>query len=112
MRAGIRAAVVLGTVAALAGAAAPAAGGTISTVRVRARDNFFVPKTITVERGTRVRWVNRGDNTHTTTSKAGLWDKPLPPGGSASRVFRKTGTFRYICSIHVDEGMRGRVVVV
>lgn len=112
MRSGLRAIVVLGTAAALAGAAAPAESGTRPTVRVRARDNFFKPKTITVERGTRIRWVNRGTNTHTTTSKTGLWDKTLPPGGSARHVFRRTGVFRYICSIHVDQGMRGKVVVV
>lgn len=112
MRARTKAIVVVATVAALAGAASPAAGGTIPTVRVRARDNFFMPKTITVERGTRVRWVNRGDNTHTTTSKTGLWDKTLPPEGSAGHVFRRTGVFRYICSFHFAEGMRGKVVVV
>lgn len=89
--------------------ASPAAG---VTARVRARDNFFRPRTITVERGTRVRWVNRGSNPHTTTSTKGLWDKDIPVGGSASRVFRRRGTFRYICTIHEDLGMRGRVVVV
>lgn len=99
-------------VATLAASAAPAAGGATPTARVKARDNVFNPRTITVERGTRVRWVNRGVNPHTTTSKNGLWNKDIPVDGSASKVFRKTGTFRYICSIHVDQGMRGRVVVV
>jgi len=65
-----------------------------------------------VERGTRVRWVNRGSNPHTTTSTKGLWDKDIPVGGAASRVFKKRGTFRYICTIHADQGMRGKVVVV
>jgi plastocyanin len=91
--------------------AVPATGEAILTARVRARDNFFQPRTITIERMTRVRWVSRGDNPHTTTSKTGLWDKDIPPGGSASRVFRKRGTFRYICTIHVDEGMRGKIIV-
>ena len=89
--------------------ASPATG---ATTRVRAKDNFFRPRTITVERGTRVKWVNRGSNPHTTTSTKGLWDKDLPVGGSASRVFRKVGTFRYVCTIHEDLGMRGKVVVV
>ena len=113
MRGRIRAAAVTAIAAAtLAGGTGPAAGGTVATASVKARDNFFAPKTITVQRGTRVRWVNRGDNSHTTTSRTGLWDKPLPPGGSASRVFRRAGVFRYICSIHFSEGMRGKVVVV
>ena len=67
---------------------------------------------ITVERGTRVRWVSRGDNPHTTTSTKGLWDKDIPVGGAASRVFKKRGTFRYVRTIHQDLGMRGKVVVV
>jgi plastocyanin len=90
----------------------PAAPASAVTVRVRANDNFFRPRTITVERGTRVRWVNKGGNPHTTTSTKGLWDKDIPVGGAATRVFRKRGTFRYTCTIHVDQGMRGRVVVV
>jgi plastocyanin len=88
-------------------AASPA---TAATVRVRANDNFFGPRKITVEKGTRVRWVNRGSNPHTTTGKS--WDKDIPVGGSASRVFKRRGTFRYVCTIHVDLGMRGKVVVV
>ena len=87
----------------------PAAG---AAARGRANDNFFRPRTITVERGTRVRSVNRGSNPHTTTSTKGLWDKDIPVGGAASRVFRKVGTFRYDCTIHEDLGMRGKVVVV
>jgi plastocyanin len=103
------AAVSVVTVASLVPWATPAAG---AAARVKANDNFFGPRKITVERGTRVRWVNRGSNPHTTTSKSGLWDKDIPVGGAASRVFKKRGTFRYICTIHADQGMRGKVVVV
>ncbi|HXF35838.1 MAG TPA: cupredoxin domain-containing protein [Actinomycetota bacterium] len=93
----------------------PAAGrsvrGAATTVRVRIRDNVFRPRRITIQRGTRVRWVNRGNNPHTTTSNRGLWDSGiLSPGESFTRRFRRTGTFRYHCEIHV--GMTGRVVVV
>jgi len=98
-------------VATLGGPATPAASGAIPTEVVKAKDNFFQPRTITIERNTRVRWVSRGDNPHTTTSKTGLWDKDIPVGDSASKVFRKVGTFKYICSIHVDLGMRGKVIV-
>jgi plastocyanin len=82
--------------------------------RVRMRDNFFMPRRITVEKGSRVRWVNGGSNPHTTTATNGSWDSgTIDPGDPAfSRRFRKRGTFRYNCSIHVDQGMRGKVVVV
>lgn len=103
------AAVSVVTVASLVPWATPAAG---AGARVKAKDNFFGPRTITVERGTRIRWVNRGSNPHTTTSTKGLWDKDIPVGGAASRVFKKRGTFRYVCTIHADLGMRGKVVVV
>jgi plastocyanin len=101
------AAVSVVTVASLVPWATPAAG---AAARGKANDNFFGPRTITVERGTRVRWVNRGSNPHTTTGKK--WDKDIPVGGAASRVFKKRGTFKYVCTIHVDQGMRGKVVVV
>ena len=92
------------------GAAGRAVRGATTTVRVRMRDNVFRPRSITIQRGTRVRWVNRGDNPHTTTSNRGLWDSGiLSPGDSFSRRFRRTGTFRYHCEVHV--GMTGRVVV-
>ena len=95
--------------------AAPAADrtpdrGAIPTVRIRMRDNAFRPRSVTIQRGTRVRWVNRGSNPHTTTSDAGLWDSGiLSPGDSFSRRFRRVGTFRYHCEIHV--GMTARIVV-
>lgn len=80
--------------------------------RVRIIDegpNRFAPGTLTVDRGTRVRWVNRGSMTHTTTSDAGLWNRQLSPGGAFSRAFRRRGTFEYHCSIH--PGMTATIVV-
>jgi plastocyanin len=83
---------------------------TATTARVRIVDFAFRPKAITVSKGTRVRWVNRGATTHTSTSNSGLWNSGnIAPGDSFSRVFRRAGTFRYHCSIHPS--MTGRVVV-
>jgi plastocyanin len=93
--------------------AVPSASAAVDVSKVRMKDNFFMPRRIRVEKGTRVKWVNRGSNPHTTTSSSGAWDSgTLNPGESFSRRFRKRGRFRYICSIHVDQGMRGKVVVV
>jgi plastocyanin len=78
--------------------------------RVRIVDFAFRPRTLQISRGTRVRWVNRGSVAHTTTSDRDLWDSGrLAPGDSFSRVFRRSGTFRYHCSIH--SSMTGRIVV-
>jgi plastocyanin len=91
----------------------PLPSSAVEVAKVRMKDNFFMPRRITVEKGTRVRWVNRGTNPHTTTSATGLWDsQTLDPGEAFSRRFGRRGAFRYVCSIHVDEGMRGKVVVV
>ena len=95
---------------------APAAGargdlvtGTTPRVRVRIVDNNFRPASISIERGTVVKWRNRGDNTHTTTSDDGLWDRTLSPGESFKRKFRRRGTFSYHCSIHSN--MLGTITV-
>ena len=70
-------------------------------VRVRIIDNRFRPRSITIDRGTRVRWVNRGSNPHTSTSNTGIWDSgTLSPGEGFTRRFGRRGTFRYHCEIH------------
>ena len=83
---------------------------TAAVTRVKIKDDLFRPKKVTVQKGDRVKWVNRGDDTHTTTSTQGLWDARLAPGETFKRKFRQKGTFRYMCTIH--DGMKGRVVVV
>ena len=77
---------------ALAGGDDPTPAGASASQRVKIVDDRFRPGTITIARGTVVKWVNRGDNRHTTTSSTGLWDSgrfgsrgvvpaPVPPGG-------------------------------
>jgi plastocyanin len=78
-------------------------------VRVRVIDFAFRPRTLTIARGTVVRWVNRGDVTHTTTSNTGLWNQRLAPGETFRRRFRRMGTFAYHCTIHPQ--MTARVIV-
>ncbi len=73
------------------------------------KDNYFSPKTITIPKGTRIRWVNRGEVPHTTTSTRGLWDRTLAPGETYTRTFKRAGTFRYYCVFH--SGMTGKIIV-
>jgi plastocyanin len=81
-----------------------------TVVTVKMRDNVFRPGTITVLKGTRVRWVNRGSAPHTSTSRTGMWNSGIMTSGDVfSRVFKRAGTFRYVCTLHPT--MRGRVVV-
>lgn len=79
-----------------------------SRARVRIVDNRFRPASITVARGTRVRWVNRGDNNHTSTGNG--WNSGnISPGDAFTRRFRRRGTFSYHCQIHAT--MMGTVTV-
>lgn len=78
----------------------------------------FMPKSLTVKRGTTVRVVNRDSMRHTMTSVAKskngnpLFSTPLPP--HTTTVVRPVshlaaGTYRFYCSIHPN--MKGTLVV-
>ncbi len=84
--------------------------GATQVVRVRIVDRAFRPRSLTIDRGTVVRWVNQGAKNHTTTSTTGAWDSgTLSPGDTFRRRFRRTGTFRYHCTIHTE--MTGTITV-
>jgi plastocyanin len=109
----IRAGLILVLLAPTLVAWEPSAGTALAATaraRVKIVDFAFRPKTLSVAKGTRVKWVNRGNVTHTTTSNKGLWNSgKLAPGDTFSRVFKKAGTFKYHCSIHPS--MVGKIVV-
>jgi plastocyanin len=78
--------------------------------RVKIVDFAFKPGTLTIAKGTRVKWTNKGAVTHTSTSNKGVWDSgSIAPGDSFSRVFKKAGTFKYHCTIHPT--MTAKIVV-
>jgi len=82
----------------------------VTVERVRMIDNVYRPKKVTVVRGTRIRWVNRGLASHTATANSGAWDSGLVASGDTwARTFRKAGTFRYHCTLH--SAMTGVIVV-
>jgi plastocyanin len=78
--------------------------------RVKIVDFAFRPGTLTIARGTKVKWTNKGAVTHTSTSNKGVWDSgSIAPGDTFSRVFKKAGTFKYHCSI--PPTMTAKIVV-
>lgn len=87
----------------------PESAGTRVTKTIAMRDDLFSPKTVTVARGTTIKWVNRGESAHTTTARSGAWDRTLSSGQSYSRRFTRAGSFRYFCKFH--DGMVGKIVV-
>jgi plastocyanin len=90
-------------IAALLVAAAPAAA---ATRNVKVGDNYYVragsPPTVTVFKGTTVRWNWRGSRQHNVVAQSGpaSFQSELKRSGSYSRKMRRAGTYRIVCSIH------------
>ncbi len=113
--------VLLALVAALGAAQVNALGTDSKQVQMSGRtvsvkDNFFTPKNKRISRRSSIRWKWRGRNVHNVTftrvprgaSKRGAGNRTR---GTFRRSFRKRGTYRYVCTIHRAEGMRGTVKV-
>jgi plastocyanin len=95
-------------------ATAPAgAGQPIVTIHIR--DNFFDPGALDVARGTTVRWVNDGRNTHNVTpvDGHGFGSPDLRPGRSYVHTFSTAGSYAYYCTLHgtPTSGQRGALGV-
>ena len=117
-RARSRAGAVLAAAAAFTLVLALASPAQSATIRIRGSNAHWHPHSVTITRGTVVRWT-AVDRTHTVTSYAGHWSKDvtLSAGSSTRFRFRRTGTFKFYCTIHgsvtngVCSGMCGKVVV-
>lgn len=95
---------------------------------------MFDPRTITVQTGETVMWVNDAGDAHTVTaygdslpddapyfSSGGfpneaaardeLSEGLISNGGSYQVTFDKSGTYQYFCIPHEADGMKGTVVV-
>ena len=76
-------------------------GQPAATLTVNISDEAFEPKTVTVQPGTLVTWVNRGQHPHTVTFPDVNRDSgDLPPGGVFQAVFPTAGTYNYHCRHH------------
>ena len=71
----------------------------------------FKPAHITIQRGTKVRWINRDSTAHTATAnkKRSFDSGRLSPGQRYTHTFKRAGKQRYHCEIHPD--IRASVVV-
>jgi plastocyanin len=78
--------------------ALPASAATTVSVR----DDYFQPRLVSVAKGSRVVWVNRGSDPHTITTPA--WSVRLAPGQSYGRRIYRGWSYR--CRFH---DMRGRI---
>ena len=98
-------------VAALAVGVSPAAA---KTKNVKVGDDFFVRNsgtpTVTVSKGTTVKWNFRGDDAHNVVgSGPASFQSPVKSSGSYKRKMKKKGTYRIVCSIHSGMDMKLKV---
>ena len=83
--------------------------------QVSIRDDRFSPKNVNVSVGGTVTWTWEGANDHNVTFRkvpngASKRRARTRSSGHFTRSFSKRGTYRYVCTIHEDLGMRGTVV--
>jgi plastocyanin len=87
-------------------AAAPAAA---ATRNVKIGDDYFVRAgsvpSVTVSKGTTVRWNWRGSRQHNVVVRSGpvSFQSALKRSGSFRRKMRRRGTYKIVCSIHAPD---------
>jgi len=82
-----------------------------ASVRVHMAHNRFLPHRITVHLGQTVRWTNSDAVAHTVASQTlRVSSEAIGPGKTFTYRPRRTGSFRYFCTIHF--GQTGRLIVV
>jgi plastocyanin len=86
--------------------AAPAAA---ATKNVKIGDDYYVrsgnPPTVTVKKGTTVKWNWRGSRQHNVVVQSGprSFQSALKRSGSYSKKMKRAGTYKIICSIHAPD---------
>jgi plastocyanin len=106
----------LASLAALALASAGAVPALASSGATAARSHTvilkeirFHPGTLTIRRGDSVTWVWRDETEHNVTFHG--FHSHTQLRGTYTVRFNRKGTYNYHCTIHVEEGMRGKIVV-
>jgi len=107
-RKGLGTLLVLAAVAAALAPAVAFGGGGGHTVTLK--DLAFHPGTLNIDRGDSVTWVWRDGETEHNVTFHGFHSRTQAQGSYTVR-FARTGTFSYECTLHVAEGMRGKIVV-
>jgi plastocyanin len=101
-----------------AGAATAVAAGALAipalaaTTTVQVKDNKFAPRSITVKKGTTVKFVWKGKAPHNVTVTKGpaKFRSTTQVKGSYSKKLTKAGTYTLLCTIHAP-GMKMTVKV-
>jgi plastocyanin len=103
---------VAGVAAVVVAAGALAVPALAATKSVQVKDNKFVANSITVKKGTTVKWVWKGKAPHdvTVTKGPAKFKSKVQTSGSFSKKLTKKGTYSIVCTIHAP-GMKMTVKV-
>ena len=107
----------LSVLAAVAAVPALYAGSATSATRVNVGDNYFVRPsgvpTVTVSKGTKVRWVWTGRDPHNVKVASGpaRFGSSTMSSGSFSKKLRKRGKYTIICTVHGGSDQKMKLVV-
>ena len=73
-----------------------------ATKSVGVKDDFFTKKSLTVSKGTRVKWKWQGSAPHNVTVRKGpkKFRSSTKSSGTYSKKLRKRGTYRLVCTVH------------
>jgi plastocyanin len=76
-----------------------------ATKSVQVKDNKFVAKSITVKKGTTVKWVWKGSAPHdvSVTKGPAKFKSSVKTSGSFSKKLTKAGTYSIVCTIHAPD---------
>lgn len=96
--------------AALAGAGGVAGGRAAQSHAVTLKNTRFHPGTLSIRRGDSVTWLWRDGGVRHNVTGSGFHSRTQGQGSFTVR-FNRAGTFNYHCTIHVEEGMKGKIVV-
>ena len=81
-----------------------------ATKKVGVKGLTFTPKTLSVKKGTTVKWSWKTSGVpHNVTGKG--FKSKLAANVTFSHKFTKAGTYKYVCSIHKAAGMTGTIKV-
>jgi plastocyanin len=69
----------------------------------------FHPAALNINRGESVTWIWRDQVEHNVTFHS--FHSRTQESGTYTVRFNRRGTFNYHCTIHFEEGMRGKVIV-
>jgi plastocyanin len=97
-----RASIVISAIAAVVVSAAVAVSAFAATKTVAVKDDVFAPTSISVRKGTTVKWVWNGKAPHNVTVTSGptKFHSPTQKKGSYSKKLTKKGTYKLVCTIH------------